>query len=228
LITKEKKKRADQTQSASSSSSSSERSIAEEAPDQTELLGWDKKHTWKEYSSLVSDPQDYDPVVRDQLIREKLVSYILSMRQWALPPSLRSTLLSDEDEELILRVFCRNRRNAFCYGNGVFSDPQGYGLYVAPALLNHSCDPNLMLRTFQFGPVCAERDEYDSEDESPFLQDATAKMQIRSLTEEKRARVMETANAAGPLIIFEATRDIAKNEEINISYLDNGAQQWLL
>lgn len=197
---------------------------------------WDQRSCWRDYRRLISQPKDFPSVLREDFLRCRVANYLAELWYWALPPVLSSFLFTeltrpDQEEasdtlpcfsneslkvqmrEQLLHVLCRNRRNAFCYGSGHSEDPQGYGVYVPAALFNHSCQPNITLRTV--GASKSLSDLFEGQKESQ--KDGSSHRQAS----------LDRSNPSGPLLLFVAARDIDEAEELTISYLDNGGGQFL-
>lgn len=176
-----------------------------------ELRSWVRNRRFEDYLLLVARPEDF-PKEEVASLRYWIVDYLRSLQAYfrqcmegglaravdAKRRAAQETSLEVTDGDLLLEMLCRNRRNGFCFGNGVHEEPQGHGVYLAPALFNHSCAPNVRLVTL--GPE----------------QEAAADLPLPDGGSSKRT------NAAGPLLLFEAAQAVAKGQPLTLSYLDNG------
>ena len=159
----------------------------------SDLKSWERQKDFSSYCKLISNPPEFSEDILKSF-KYWIIDYTLNLKEY-IQKGRATNLNCPTNEEELLNILCRNRRNSFAYGNGLFEEPQGYGIYLTASLFNHSCSPNVIIRTLpsdiatnQFGLNYS----------------------------------VQRTNEVGPLLAFTAAKDIKKGDILSVSYLDNG------
>ena len=162
------------------------------------MTTWNRDFTFNDYSLLQSNIDKY-PKDEIESIKYWVTDYLFNMGEYIYSTSNASfkEKIQIESKDELLEMIFRNRQNGYVYGNGIFEEPQGTAIYISASMFNHSCSPNIFLRTLPS----------DCED---ILNLSSETIKIRR------------SNVPGPLAVFSAAKDIKKGEPLYISYIDNG------
>ena len=164
------------------------------------IISWDRECIYEDFQQLVANKDKFDETVLEA-IRYWVTNYAHSMGEYIYnnANTVYQNRVQVETKDELENIACKCRLNAFAYGNGLFDEPQGYGIYIKASLFNHSCSPNVVLRTL---PPDGDG--------------------ILSLLDDKKS---PRSNPSGPLVVFTAAKCIKKGEMLTVSYLDNGMME---